>query len=78
MSRLAYGTTVVETPFFNLAEHAEGTLPAVFIRCRHLEEPRSQIVRRTRVLREHVASVAVRPPLNKSALELVPNTLRHR
>jgi hypothetical protein len=72
------GADIVVTPFLDLAEHPERTLAALFIRCRHLEEPRSQIVGRTRVLREHVGAVAVRPPLNEGGLELVANALRHR
>jgi hypothetical protein len=60
MSRLVCRTAVVETPFLNLAEHPERTLAALVVRCRHLEETRPQIVGRTRVLRERVATVAVR------------------
>ena len=77
MSRLSCGTAVVETPFLNLAERPERALAALFIRCRHREETGSQIVGRTRVLREHAGAVAVGPTLNESAFELVVNALRH-
>jgi hypothetical protein len=78
MSRLACRTAVVETPFLNLADDPKRAVAALFVRCRHLEETRSQIIGRTRVLREHVGTVAVRPPLNESAFELVANALTHR
>jgi hypothetical protein len=68
---------MVKTPFLNLAEQPERARAALFIRCRHLEEARSQVVGHARVLREDVGAVAVRPSLNEGVFELVTNALRN-
>ena len=80
MSRLACRTAVVETPFLDLADDPDLNAPLrrfssdVAISKRRVRRSFG----RTRVLREHVGTVAVRPPLNESAFELVANALRHR
>ena len=58
MPRLACRTTMVEAPFLNLAEQPERSVAPLFIRCRHLEEARSQVVGSASVLREDVGVIA--------------------